>query len=153
MIPQPGRIRRWLQSNQGRPVFPGLFLPIWWDLRLRPHPGVAYPQEDQPAPEEEFDDTAMMQSQGSRETSRSPRRPDGITPPSTHSSVSTVLIHAFRISREHQLLTLDLASSKTFAEQLTDAWNVPSHQSIVEIHQVNAPPSDLATSADFHLHC
>ena len=34
LIPQPGQIRRWLTGEQLRPITQGLFLPIWWDIRL-----------------------------------------------------------------------------------------------------------------------
>ena len=51
LIPQPGRLRRWLSGNQQRPVTPGLFLPIWWDRRLR------HQQTD----EDEGDTNAMYQ--------------------------------------------------------------------------------------------
>ena len=58
LIPQPGRIRRWLQQDQGRPVFPGLFLPIWWDLRLQQQQGPAYGHEERP---DDGDDIALLQ--------------------------------------------------------------------------------------------
>lgn len=55
--PQPGRLRRWLQQDQGRPVFPGLFLPIWWDLRLQQQQGPAYARDEMP---DEGEDNALM---------------------------------------------------------------------------------------------
>ena len=58
LIPQPGRIRRWLQQDQGRPVFPGLFLPVWWDLRLQQQQGPAYGHEERP---DDGDDIALLQ--------------------------------------------------------------------------------------------
>ena len=58
LIPQPGRIRRWLQQDQGRPVFPGLFLPAWWDLRLQQQQGPAYGHEERP---DDGDDVALLQ--------------------------------------------------------------------------------------------
>lgn len=49
LIPLPGRVRRWLSHNDARPIFAGLFLPIWWDARLQPPPVPAYEDDDQPA--------------------------------------------------------------------------------------------------------
>ena len=50
LVPQPGRVRRWLATGQQRIVTAGLFLPIWWDLRLRPPaPTAADYDNDQPA--------------------------------------------------------------------------------------------------------
>eukprot|EP00434_Breviolum_minutum_P033050 symbB.v1.2.029238.t1/scaffold3175.1/size97379/5 len=54
LIPLPGRTRRWMQDGQSRPIHAGLFLPIWWDARLRPQPQNVYE-------EEEADDQALMQ--------------------------------------------------------------------------------------------
>ena len=34
LVPQIGRTRRWLSRNQRRDLTAGLFLPIWWDLRI-----------------------------------------------------------------------------------------------------------------------
>jgi len=105
LIPQPGRIRRWLQQDQGRPIFPGLFLPIWWDLRLQQQQGPAYTRDDRP---DNGEDTALLQRHSfttrdgyedlekkeeeetlqlmQRSASRSPRR-EAATPPSVSSIV------------------------------------------------------------------
>ena len=45
LVPQPGRVRRWLQQGQTRPIHDGLFIPIWWDLRIRPLAEVAYEED------------------------------------------------------------------------------------------------------------
>ncbi len=52
LVPHAGRERRWLRGDQRRQLFAGLFLPIWWDLRLGPYTGIV--QED--------DTTAMFQT-------------------------------------------------------------------------------------------
>ena len=47
LVPMPGRVRRWMSSENGRPIYSGLFLPIWWDARIQPPPNPAYEQDDQ----------------------------------------------------------------------------------------------------------
>lgn len=34
------------REGQSRPIHAGLFLPIWWDARLRPQPQNVYEEED-----------------------------------------------------------------------------------------------------------
>ena len=50
LVPMPGRVRRWMSQENGRPIYSGLFLPIWWDTRIRPPPDPAYEHDDQQAP-------------------------------------------------------------------------------------------------------
>ena len=52
LVPQPGRVRRWLQQGQSRVIRDGIFIPIWWDLRIRPTAEAAY----------EEDTSSLMQS-------------------------------------------------------------------------------------------
>ena len=47
LVPMPGRVRRWMSQENGRPIYSGLFLPIWWDARIRPPPNPAYEEDDQ----------------------------------------------------------------------------------------------------------
>ena len=49
---------------------------------------------------------------------------------------------------ECHVLTFDRASDRSYAEQLTTAWEVPVHQAVIELHTVNSPPHDLELSAD-----
>ena len=166
LIPQPGRIRRWLQRDQGRPVFSGLFLPIWWDLRLQQQQGPAYAHDERP---EGGEDTALLQRQLSsafdersiqeedeavdsiqlmqRSGSRTPRR-DLITPSSVSSSLSPVLAHVFHLSAEHRLITFDRAAPLSFFQQLDSLWKRPAHSHSIALHEVKTPPPDLETSAD-----
>ena len=156
LIPQPGRIRRWLQQDQGRPVFPGLFLPIWWDLRLQQQHGPAYAHDEQP---DDGEDTALLQrhhhaqEEGDslqlmqRSGSRTPRR-DFTTPSSVSSSLSPVLAHVFHLSSEHRLITFDRAAPLSFFQQLDRLWKRPAHAHSIALHEVKTPPSDLETSGD-----
>ena len=45
LVPLPGRVRRWMNPYHQRDTFPGQFLPIWWDMRLRPVQPPPYPEE------------------------------------------------------------------------------------------------------------
>ena len=45
LVPQPGRVRRWLQQGQSRVIHDGIFIPIWWDLRIRPTAEAAYEED------------------------------------------------------------------------------------------------------------
>ena len=47
LVPMPGRVRRWMSQENGRPIYAGLFLPIWWDVRIQPPPNPAYEEDDQ----------------------------------------------------------------------------------------------------------
>ena len=47
LVPMPGRVRRWMSQENGRPIYSGLFLPVWWDARIRPPPNPAYEEDDQ----------------------------------------------------------------------------------------------------------
>ena len=38
-----------MSQENGRPIYPGLFLPVWWDARVRPPPNPAYEEDDQAA--------------------------------------------------------------------------------------------------------
>ena len=49
LVPMPGRVRRWMSQENGRPIYAGLFLPIWWDVRIQPSPNPAYEEDDQQA--------------------------------------------------------------------------------------------------------
>ena len=89
-----------------------------------------------------------MQKGGGRECSRSPRRMDKSTPTSTQSSSIPFMIHAYRISREHRVISLDRASSQSLSEQVTRQWAAPSHHGVLDLHIVNFPPNDLDTTAD-----
>ena len=129
--------RRWMTEQDAREVQHGLYLSVLRDVRRR-----------FPTQRLEIEETSMMQSLSTRGSSRSPRRSEGITPSSTHSSSSTFLVHAFRMSREHRLLTFDRTSDRSYAEQLTATWEVPVHQAVIELHTVNSPPQDLELSAD-----
>ena len=129
--------RRWMTEQDERNVQHGLYLPVLRDIRRR-----------FPTQRLEIEENSMMQSRDIRGSSRSPRRSEGITPSSTHSSSSTLLAHVFRISREHRLLTFDRTSDGSYAEQVTSAWSVPAHQNVIDLHIVNSPPRDLEISAD-----
>ena len=45
LVPQPGRIRRWMQPGQSRPIHDGIYIPIWWDHRLQPTAEAAYEED------------------------------------------------------------------------------------------------------------
>lgn len=127
--------RRWMTEQDEREVQHGLYISVLRDVRRR-----------FPTQRLDIEETSMMQSLDTRGSSRSPRRSEGVTPPSTRSSSSTILAHVFRMSREHRLITLDCASDRSYAEQLTSIWSAPVHQSVIELHAVNSPPNDLELS-------
>lgn len=137
--------RRWIGQGQSRPVVSGRYIPIWFDLR-RPPFGRNEPVDGAGTIME--DDSSLMQKGGGREYSRSPRRMDKSTPTSTQSSSIPFIIHAYRISREHRVISLDRASPQSLSEQVTRQWAAPSHQGVLDLHIVNFPPNDLDTTAD-----
>ena len=49
LVPMAGRVRRWMSQENGRPIYSGLFLPVWWDVRIQPPPNPAYEEDDQQA--------------------------------------------------------------------------------------------------------
>ncbi len=55
LVPLAGRVRRWMNPYHQRDATPGLFLPVWWDLRLRP----LLPQPYHPDPTLEGDGGAL----------------------------------------------------------------------------------------------
>ena len=129
--------RRWMTEQDEREVQHGLYISVLRDVRRR-----------FPTQRLDIEETSMMQSLETRGSSRSPRRSEGVTPPSTRSSSSTILAHVFRMSREHRLITLECTSDRSYAEQLTSIWSAPVHQSVIELHAVNSPPNDLELSGD-----
>ena len=38
-----------MSQENGRPIYSGLFLPVWWDVRIQPPPNPAYEEDDQQA--------------------------------------------------------------------------------------------------------
>lgn len=47
LVPMAGRVRRWLSPNNFREAAPGMFLPVWWDLRLRPIETPTYDEDEE----------------------------------------------------------------------------------------------------------
>lgn len=137
--------RRWIGQGQSRPVVSGRYIPIWFDQR-RPPFGRNEPVDGAGTLVEE--DTSLMQKGGGREGSRSPRRTDRTTPTSTQSSSLHTLIHVYRISREHRVISLDRASSQPYVEQVKMQWAAPSHHGLTDLHIVQYPPHDLESTAD-----
>lgn len=137
--------RRWMGQDQSRHVVSGRYIPIWFDFRRPPFGGME-PVDGAGTIAE--DDTSLMQRGGGRECSRSPRRAEGTNPPSTQSSSSQFMIHAYRLSREHRVIMLDRASSQSFSEQVTALWAAPAHHGFTDLHIVNFPPTDLESTAD-----
>ena len=137
--------RRWIGRDQSRPVVSGRYIPIWFDLR-RPPFSSAEPADGAGTIVE--DDSSLMQRRGGRDCSRSPRRAEDITPLSTQSSSTHLLVHVFRLSREHRVLPLDRASSQTLSEQVRMHWAAPERHGYTDLHIVSLPPADLESTAD-----
>ena len=135
LVPLGGNIRRWMTPYMERQTTAGLFVPGWWDLRLRPTPAMPY--------EEDEETVALMQ----RSASRTPRRPN-VTPPSTDSVVSAVLAHAFHMSDEYRLVVLDQSAPLSYHQQFEAAWRMPTHVHLLNLHTVGNPPLDLEGTAD-----
>ena len=172
IIPAGTPDRRWLAEQDERAVDDGLYLPVLRNVR-RGAPTQRIDIEESTLLQtgmrvdsspnglifgrsEPFDEVGTlfdeavspMQTGGRRDSSRSPRRADGAISTSTQSSYLPFLIHAYRLSREHRVISLDRASTQTLAEQVLTNWAAPSHQSIVDLHIVNSPPIDLDSTAD-----
>ena len=137
--------RRWIGRDQSRPVVSGRYIPIWFDLR-RPPFSRTEPVDGAGTIVE--DDSSLMQRGGGRECSRSPRRAEDATPLSTQSSSTHLLVHAFRLSREHRALPLDRASSQSFSEQVRRQWAAPERHGYTDLHIVSSPPTYLDSTAD-----
>ena len=159
LVPMAGRVRRWLNPYHTRDSVPGLFIPTWHDRRLpllseQPyaegqsllqisvrsldfHIYPSVPEDEAEA--EEADALHLMQ----RSSSRTPRR-------DTQDSVSTesiVTAHTFLPSRSHRFLTLD-RSRLSYVAQIQESWQFPPHTTLVDLHEVLYPPSDLEGSSD-----
>ncbi len=135
LVPLGGNIRRWMTPYMERQTIAGLFVPGWWDLRLRPTPVAPY--------EEDEETVTLMQ----RSASRTPRRPN-VTPPSTDSAVTAVLAHAFHMSDEYRLVVLDQSAPLSYHQQFEAAWRAPTHVHLLNLHVVGNPPLDLEGTAD-----
>jgi len=144
LVPFADRAQGWMGTQQRRQVAPGAYIPIWWDLRWNADP-VPAPRLQ---PVDDEDDASLMQSGGGREVSRSPRRVDDATPLSTQSSAAHLLVHAFRLSREHRVIPLDRSSSQSLSAQVRTQWAAPARQGYVDLHLVSSPPMDLDSTAD-----
>ena len=144
LVPFADRAQGWMGTQQRRQVVPGAYIPIWWDGRWNADP-VPAPRLQ---PIDDEDDASLMQSGGGREVSRSPRRVDDATPLSTQSSSAHLLVHAFRLSREHRVIPLDRASPQSLSAQVRTHWAAPARQGYVDLHLVSSPPMDLDSTAD-----
>ena len=145
LVPQVGRTRRWLGPDHQRDLTPGLFLPIWWDLRLTPTPVAPYEQVE--------DTTSLVQivmpSDNDNEATSLMQRPlqtDSETP-----EPSAITAHVWRMSSHHQVVQLQLQPSTTFSEQLQHMAVVPHGETITTIHEVMEPPRDLQETAEVTL--
>ena len=166
LIPLPGRVRRWLSHNDARPIFAGLFLPIWWDARLQPPPVPAYEDDDQPAlmqmvappvnsctasadgdvwtgehgeeasPTHADDETTSFMQQGTPTLSDQP------------SESAFLVAHTFHMSTQYKLIQLELNPDRTMVEQLTPIWKPPLSEAIVALHEVVDPPFELQSTAE-----
>ena len=134
LIPMGGALRRWMSPYNTRQSTPGLFLPGWYDFRLQPFV---------PAYEVDEEATNLMQ----RSATRSPRRPQAVTPSSTDSGATTVLAHVFHMSAEHRLMVLDRATADTYAQQIQNSWRWPQHVHFIDLHAVQCPPQDLEVTS------
>ena len=139
LVPLAGRVRRWMNPYHQRETTPGLFLPVWWDLRLRPL--LPQPYHPDPTLDDDIEALNLMQT---REASRSPRR----TPSSLGTIDGGIMVHVFHMSNEHRLVSLDRTKPLTFIEQIEEIWVLPRHNRITELHQVSHPPGDLEATAD-----
>ena len=144
LVPFADRAQGWMGTQQRRQVAPGAYIPIWWDLRWNADP-VPAPRLQ---PVDDEDDASLMQSGGGREVSRSPRRVDDTPPLSTQSSAAHLLVHAFRLSREHRVIPLDRSGSQSLSAQVRRHWAAPARQGYVDLHLVSSPPMDLDSTAD-----
>ena len=70
LVPLAGRVRRWMNPYHQRDALPGLFLPVWWDLRLRPIQPLPY-----------GDEQSLLQSRGYVLKGQSWRVTDPADPP------------------------------------------------------------------------
>ena len=139
LVPLAGRVRRWMNPYHQRETTPGLFLPVWWDLRLRPL--LPQPYHPDPTLDDDIEALNLMQT---RAASRSPRR----TPSSLGTLEGGMMVHIFHMSNEHRLVGLDRTKPLTFIEQIEEIWVLPRHNRITELHQVSHPPGDLEATAD-----
>ena len=139
LVPLAGRIRRWMNPYHQRDATPGLFLPVWWDLRLRFIQPPPYHLDS--ALDDDAENLNLMQT---RTASRSPRR----TPSSLGTVEGGLMVHVFHMSTEHRLVGLDRAKPLTFMEQINEIWVLPRHNRATELHQVSQPPGDLESTAD-----
>ena len=151
LIPLPGRLRRWLSPDHGgRHIADGLFLPIWWDLRLRPQPVPAYEQDDQQAliqvgpasvtggavVDLTLDDTSLDATVLSFEDDEAVVFMQQHTPTLSNqtSEPSFLVVHTFHMSTEYKLIQL--------------VWKPPRSEVIVALHDVNDPPQELQNTAE-----
>ena len=139
LVPLAGRVRRWMSPYHQRETTPGLFLPVWWGLRLRPL--LPQPYHPDPTLDDDIEALNLMQT---RAASRSPRR----TPSSLETTEGGMMVHVFHMSNEHRLVGLDRAKPLTFIEQIEEIWVLPRHNRVTELHQVSHPPGDLEATAD-----
>ena len=147
LIPQPGRLRRWLQRDQGRPVFPGLFLPIWWDLRLQQPQGPVYGRDDQI---DNDDDTAFLQYPlYMGRIGYQTFVPDDIV--SLMQQQRTINIRLLGINHRFAFAQVNL--EEPLAQQLRANWPLPRHRAsdLLAVHYVPFPPNTIG-SADEQLY-
>ena len=138
--------RRWIGRDQSRAVVSGRYIPIWFDFRRPPFSRVEWVDGAGTIVE---DDSSLMQKGGGRECSRSPRRVEDATPLSTQSSSTHLLVHAFRLSREHRVIPLSRPSSQTLSDQVRTHWAAPARQGYVDLHLVSSPPTDLTADETY----
>ena len=136
LAPLGGAVRRWMSPYHERVATAGLFLPCWYDRRLRP-------MRSEPYEVDEEDATHLMQ----RSVSRSPRR-DTNTPSSVGSSMTANLAHVFHMAAEHRLIVFDRRAPLSYFSQLNDIWQHPPHVHALALHEVHSPPPDLTSNAD-----
>lgn len=147
LIPQPGRLRRWLQRDQGRPVLPGLFLPIWWDLRLQQPQGPVYGRDDQI---DNDDDTAFLQYPlHMGRIGYQTFVPDDIV--SLMQQQRTINIRLLGINHRFAFAQVNL--EEPLAQQLRANWPLPRHRAsdLLAVHYVPFPPNTIG-SADEQLY-
>ena len=154
LVPQPGRVRRWLATGQQRIVTAGLFLPIWWDLRLRPPAPTAADYDN--------DHSSLFQVQvdGQSHVDRPPPHDGDVQslmqqPPNgddeavdESQDIEYLIAHTFHMSTSYKMVQLELNPRKTLIEQLTPVWQLRHPEAIVALHEVHDPPHELQTSAE-----
>ena len=131
LVPQPGRIRRWLQRGQHRPINPGLFIPIWWDLRLRTGAAPTY----------EEDETGLLQHHVRDQPEAEEDAIDLMQRPVPSQSPSLRPIRLIGLHRMFGQVTIDADLSIFDQVQLHWPFTQRDSSDVKALHEVTDPPN------------